>query len=54
VLVPYLLDVAFKVSSVFGIWIALNLKFKNREIKKYSELKTYPVELIVYFLSSKC
>ena len=55
VLVPYLLEVAFKVSSCTGICFLLNLK-ELLILFSISNLavSTYPVELMVYNFSSKC
>jgi len=52
VLVPYLLEVAFKVSSCWGMNFLLNLKELLIFISNLA-VSTYPVELIVCFLPSK-
>ena len=54
VLVPYLLEVAFKVSSVTGMCFLLNLKELLIFISISNlAVSTYPVELMVCNLSSK-
>ena len=52
VLVPYLLEVAFNVSSVTGICILLNLK-ELLILHSNLAVSTYPVELMVYCLPSR-